>query len=622
MHSWPRTSDHPMVVVEKLRVELLSGPAVVDDVSFRLEPGQILGLVGESGSGKTTTALALLGFARTGLAFAGGSVRIGGENILGRDERELRRLRGRLISYVPQDPTTALNPTDRVGVAVGEMLRAHAPERNTETAVVETLERVRLPSARDVRRRFPHQLSGGQQQRLAIAMALAAAPGVVVLDEPTTGLDVMTERHILREIERLRTETGVTMVYVTHDLSVVATIADRVAVMYAGRIIEEGPTEQILLVPKHPYTHGLVSAVPDIAVRRKLVGIPGVAVGPRDRPRGCAFAPRCPHRVERCIVEMPELEEIEEGRRVRCFEWRATPSLQPESVPETPSRLMADQPLLEVKSLRAVHVEQKHEVVAADDVTFAIARGGCVALVGESGSGKTTVARCVAGLHAPAGGQILLDGVPLAPLARRRSREACRRIQIVFQNPTDSLNPRHRVGDAIARPARILRALSRAEAASEVATLLERVRLPVELANRYPPELSGGERQRVAIARALAAHPDLVICDEVTSALDVSVQAAVLDVLAELRERFGLALLFISHDLGVVASIADEVLVLQQGTVREHRDTEGILEKPADEYTRALLEAAPRIVVGGISGMARCKASNLRPETPSRRPDR
>jgi peptide/nickel transport system ATP-binding protein len=471
------------------------------------------------------------------------------------------------------------------------MLRAHS-SAGAKHAVSAALERTGLPSDREFSRRFPHQLSGGEQQRVTIASALVCQPPAVVLDEPTTGLDVVTQSRILDEVERLRREGGLAVLYVTHDLAVVATIADRIAVMYAGRIVEEGPAAELLSHPRHPYTRGLVASIPDHLVPRHLVGIAGVAVGVGERPGGCAFEPRCPQRVERCPTAEPPVEHVGARHGVRCFEWQKTPPLER----QLPLRARTSQaerarPLLAVESLRATH----GSVSAADDVSFALAPRECVALVGESGSGKTTIARCVAGLHEPAAGRIFLEDIPLAPKARDRPREARRRIQIVFQNPYDSLNPRHRVDDAISRPAHILRGLGKLEAEAEVAGLLERVRLPARLARRFPGELSGGERQRVAIARALAARPDLIVCDEITSALDVSVQAAVLELLSELRAELGLALLFISHDLGVVASVADRVLVLEHGLVREEGAMTAVLRNPTHEYTMRLLAAAPRL---------------------------
>jgi peptide/nickel transport system ATP-binding protein len=582
----------PVIRVESLRVELAGGEPIVEGVTLEVRAGEVLGLVGESGSGKTTTALALLGFARPGCRIADGSVEIGGNVVTGRGERAARQLRGRVVSYVPQDPSSALNPSLRVGDGVADMLRAHAG-RDDEDATLAAFGRVHLPAVRAFARRFPHQLSGGQQQRVAIASALVCSPAAVVMDEPTTGLDVVTQARILEEIARLRRETGLAIVYVSHNLAVVASVADRIAVMYAGRIVEEGLAAELLARPRHPYTRGLVASIPDHAAPRRLEGIPGVAVGVGERPRGCAFAPRCEQRVERCEHELPPLEEIGPGRHVRCFEWRSTPELvrRPPLRARTAGERSA---LLEVESLRAVY-GGRGGTVAAEDVSLTIAAGECVALVGESGSGKTTIARCIAGLHVPEAGRVLLGGKPLAPRARSRTRDERRRIQIVFQNPYDSLNPRHRVADSVARPARVLRGLGAREAETEVTLLLERVRLPARVAQRFPSELSGGERQRVALARALAAGPELIVCDEITSALDVSVQAAVLELLAELRAELGLALLLITHDLGVVASVADSVLVLERGSVREEGPVATLLASPADEYTRRLVEAAPRL---------------------------
>jgi peptide/nickel transport system ATP-binding protein len=587
--------SEPVLRVDGLRVELESGEAIVEDVSLELAAGEVLGLVGESGSGKTTTAVALLGFARRGARIAGGTVEVDGKALTGRDERIVRALRGRLVSYVAQEPGAALNPSLRVEDLIGDMARAHGGEAAGSSPAIGALASVHLPADREFARRFPHQLSGGQQQRVAIATALVCEPRVVVLDEPTTGLDVVTQARILAEIDRLRRERGVAVVYVSHDLAVVASIADRIAVMYAGRIVEEGPTAALLARPRHPYTRGLLSSVPDLSQPGVVQSIPGVAVGIGERPDGCAFAPRCLQRTsERSLVEMPPLEDVGGGQRVRCFEWERTPPLAAHELAAS-RPVDTETPLLAVEGLRAEHGSRLGTVVAAEDISFAVAVGECVAIVGESGSGKTTIARCVAGLHPPAAGRVLLDGAPLAPRAARRSREARRRIQIVFQNPNDSLNPRHRVGDAIARPATILRNLRPREARAEASRLLERVRLPARLADRYPGELSGGERQRVAIARALAAQPDLVVCDEITSALDVSVQAAVLELLAELRAELRLALLFISHDLGVVASVADRVLVLEEGVVREQGPVWALLGRPEHEYTRGLVSAAPRL---------------------------
>jgi peptide/nickel transport system ATP-binding protein len=591
--SVPGTAADAALVVRDLRVGLTTGEPIVEDVSLTVRAGEVLGLVGESGSGKTTTALALLAYEAEGVRIEEGEVEIAGERLSLRGRGSARRIRGRLASYVPQDPGSSLNPSRRIADSIRDVIDAHSAARAPAEAVLNALAGVHLPTIAGFARRFPHQLSGGQQQRVTIAMALAAGTPVILLDEPTTGLDVVTQARVLDEIARLKRERSLAMIYVSHDLAVVAQVADRIAVMYAGRVVEEGAAAEILATPAHPYTRGLVASIPDHRRPRVLQSMPGVAAGVGERPAGCAFAPRCPQRtLDRSLVEMPPLEEIGAGRRVRCFEWQRTPPRDADR-PSGARAHVAAGALVTVESLRAVYGRRRSAVVAADDVSFEIRHGESVGLVGESGSGKTTVARCVAGLHKPAAGRIALDGRELASTAKKRSKEARRRIQIVFQNPYESLNPRHRIEDAIARPVQVLRDLTAREARGEVAALLERVRLPARLASRYPGEISGGERQRVAIARALAARPDLLICDEITSALDVSVQAAVLALLAELRETSGLALLFITHDLGVVANIADRTLVLEHGIVREEGSTAEVISDPRHQYTRRLVAAAP-----------------------------
>jgi peptide/nickel transport system ATP-binding protein len=580
--------------VEGLRVELEGGAPIVDDIRLSVGSGSVLGLIGESGSGKTTTGLALLGYARHGTRITGGSVRIDERQVLSTDDGQLRHLRRQLASYVPQEPGSSLNPALRVGTLIREVLRARVPKQNDDHEVDRMLERVGLPTGREFRRRFVHQLSGGQQQRVAIAMALVGEPPLVVLDEPTTGLDVVTQAVILDEIGRLGRELGVTMVYISHDLAVVSELADTIAVMYAGRVVEEGPSQTLLYTPSHPYTRGLVAAVPDHSVPRRVRGIPGVAAGVRERSVGCAFAPRCSQVVDQCSISMPELAEIGPGHCVRCFEWRRTPVVTPEP-PISATQFDKTIPLLELRDLVAAYGAKRSMVIAADHVSFSVGHGESVALVGESGSGKTTIARCVVGLHVATSGEILLDGEVVASRAQDRSKDVRRRIQIVFQNPNDSLNPDHSVLSAIARPARILRGLSKVGAKHEAQNLLDRVRLPTSLGTRYPRDISGGERQRVAIARALAARPDVLLCDEITSALDVSVQAAVIELLAELRLELGLAMLFISHDLGVVAAVADRAVILESGVVREQGDVRQVLSQPGHEYTRRLVAAAPRL---------------------------
>jgi peptide/nickel transport system ATP-binding protein len=522
-------SEH-VIDISDLAVGVGDGSRILDGVSLGVARGEVLGVVGESGSGKSTMALAMLGFARPGCRVVDGSVVVCGEQMLGRSVPEVRALRGRIVSYVPQDPGGALNPSIRIGDQIHEMLHAHAPERDSTQAVEEALQRVSLPHDREFRRRFPHQLSGGQQQRVMLAIALVNHPPLVVLDEPTTGLDVVVQASVVRELRRLNDELGIAMVFVSHNLALVSQLADRIVVMHDGQLVEEGATGTVLGRPTHPYTRTLISAV---------------------------AAPA--------------------GGRV------ATPVAA------------ASAPLLEVRELDISYRSSAGTVVAADGVSFSVDVGQTVALVGESGSGKTSIGRAVAGLVAADGGTIALDGAGLAARAARRTRDQLRRMQIVFQNPYESLNPRRTVLRSVARPAELLRRLSRTEAEREVRELLDRVRLPERLAGRYPGELSGGERQRVAVAGALAAHPDLIVCDEITSALDVSVQASLLELLAELRASLGLALLFITHDLSIVEAIADHVVVLRAGTVREAGPPEVVLHSPSDEYTRTLVAAAPRL---------------------------
>ena len=477
----------PVIRVENLCLGLATGEAVVQDVSLSVNAGEILGLVGESGSGKTTTALALLGYTRPGVIIRSGAIEVGGQSVIGRDASAVRSLRGRVVSYVPQDPGGSLNPSLRVGDAIMDVLRAHRSESASDDSVRSALERVELGTDPRFGRRYPHQLSGGQQQRVTIAMACVCGPPVAVLDEPTTGLDVLTQDRILTELSRLRAEEGMAMVYVSHDLAVVARMADRIVVMYAGRVVESGPVDEVISRPRHPYTRALVGAIPDFRRPRALQGIPGVAVGVGEWPAGCAFAPRCTFSEDRCHAAVPELEEAAAGHSVRCVRWDEL-----ELTDAGPGGARAASPagdgapLLEVSGLEVEYRSGRTRNLAVRGVSFAIEAGTCVALVGESGSGKTTIGRCIAGLHVPTAGRIVFDGEELHGAARSRTLDQRRRIQIVFQNPFESLNPRHRVGASIERPLRVLRKLSRADAAREVEALLERVRLPARVAGRFP----------------------------------------------------------------------------------------------------------------------------------------
>ncbi|MEU1517547.1 ABC transporter ATP-binding protein [Streptomyces sp. NPDC005811] len=588
--------QNPGLRVEGLDIRLGSGAVIVDGVDLEIDRGEILGIVGESGSGKTTMALGLLGYAAPGVHIAHGRLTVGGETVpLG---ESMRSRRGKLISYIPQEPGRALNPAFRVGQVIEDVLDQHrvgAGGQHTKRVVAQ-LRAVGLPATREFTRRFPHQLSGGQQQRVSIGVALSCEPVVVVLDEPTTGLDVVTQATILDELLRLRDVHGISMVFVTHDIGVVSRIADRIAVMYAGRIVEVGPTGDVLSHPRHPYTRALVAASPDPTAPGGLEPIPGVAPGLSERPTGCSFAPRCRMATAECSDESPEPTPVRPGHDVRCFHWRrAAPPTVTRDRTEAGETRVDSAPVLVLDSVTAEHRSRREVVTAAKHVSFAIAPGACVALLGESGSGKSTLARAIAGLHPPASGRVLLDGIELPGHARQRTPEQRRRIQMVFQHSAEALNPRRTVEESLTRPAHLLLGQDRSTARTEALSRLDQVRLPHSMAKRYPSELSGGERQRVAIARSLVARPDVLLCDEITSALDVSVQAAVLELLRELRRELGLSMLFITHDLGVVATIADEVLVLQTGDICERGPTASVLREPAHPYTRRLLEAAPTI---------------------------
>jgi peptide/nickel transport system ATP-binding protein len=588
----------PVVEVSDLRVELAgSGEDIVDEIALQIHSGEVLGLVGESGSGKTTVGMALLGHVRRGGKVGGGAIAVDGRNISELRGDELRRLRGGVVSYIPQDPGTALNPALRIGTQLDEVLEAHASswtEDERQKRVREALGEVVLPTDDVFRRRYPHQLSGGQQQRVAIAMAFANRPKVIVCDEPTTGLDVTTQARVLETVRDLCRSHQVAALYVTHDLAVVAELADRVAVMYAGRIVESGPREAIFSAPRHPYTRRLLRAVPDIAGKRTVVGIPGRAALPGNRPEGCFFHPRCPLADDESRSAFPPVSDLGGGHTVRCFHHAdAVQHAEPEGAGQLGPRRVGEDLVLTVRDLDA-HYGASHALFRID---LDVHREECLALVGESGSGKTTLARAVSGLHSDYTGQVRLRDDPLPEAARRRSREARKEIQYIFQNPYASLNPRRTVGQSIGRQLQLFYPGSRGDTGKRVAECLERVALSSSAASRFPDQLSGGERQRVAIARALAAQPSVLICDEVTSALDVSVQAAIIELLGELRREMGLSILFITHDLALIRTIADRVAVMNKGRIVEQGSVDSILTAPSADYTRELLANTPSIEV-------------------------
>jgi len=585
------------VAVQDLQVAIEStGTPVISEVSFEIARGEIFGVVGESGSGKTTVGLAMLGHARRGLRIAGGTVQLGDRDILTLDDEELRRLRGSLVSYVPQDPASSLNPALRIGTQLREVVEAHGKRSDSALSerVAEMMREVALPDDRAFLKRYPHELSGGQQQRVGLAMAFANRPRLIVLDEPTTGLDVTTQAHVLSTVRELATLHDVAALYVSHDLAVVATLARQVAVMYAGRVVEIGGADELFTSAAHPYTRRLVGAIPRLTGGRSLVGIPGHAVSPGRRPPGCSFAPRCTLRIDQCEAAMPPLLPVGPGHAVRCIRAELVLSEAQSRVGDPidmPGADEAEQPALSLTDVVASYGQ--NEILHS--VSLSLAHHECLALVGESGSGKTTIARAIAGLHRNWTGTIALGGTKLPPAARQRSSEARRQIQYIFQNPYGSLNPRHTIGQIVGQPLRVFGTASGREADQRIADMLERVSLTASYARRYPDQLSGGERQRVAIARALVCDPTVLICDEVTSALDVSVQAAIVELLGNLQRDLGLSMLFITHNLPLVRSIAQRVAVLSQGNIAELGETAQVLTDPQAPYTRQLLADTPSL---------------------------
>ncbi len=579
--------------IHDLRLDVeATGLDIVNEVTLSIQPGRVLGLVGESGSGKTSVGLAVLGHARRGVRINHGSIFVGDVNVLELADEPRRLMRGELVSYVPQDPSSSLNPALRIGKQLLEVLEAHdfgGSDEARRARITEMMAEVLLPADAEFLHRYPHQLSGGQQQRVGLAMAFACRPSVIVLDEPTTGLDVSTQEHVLATVRELTRVHGVAALYITHDLAVVADLADDVAVMYAGRVIEQGSMREIFTNAAHPYTRHLTAAAPDIAGGRQIVGLRGRAPQPGKRPQGCAFALRCELADDTCRGTFPQIVTISLSHEARCFKTGQVP----EATRATPRTLVSREKHDAVLRVEGVSAGYSGNVVV-HDVNLAIRKGECLALVGESGSGKTTVSRCIGGLHREWTGRIVYKDEDLKLHARKRSIEQRLGIQYVFQNPYGSLNPRRTVRDSIVRPL-LIGGMAGKDADRMVVDVLDKVSLPASYGGKYPDQLSGGERQRVAIARALVSNPDVLVCDEITSALDVLVQAAIVDLLGNLRRDLGLAMLFVTHNLPLVRSIADEVAVMNEGRIVEIGTAEEVIGNPREDYTRRLISATPSI---------------------------
>jgi peptide/nickel transport system ATP-binding protein len=584
------------ITVEDLRIGLTARPGVdvVDDIDLVLRPGEVVGLVGESGSGKTTVGTALLGYARAGAAIEQGKILFQDKDVLGLPSRQVRQLRGEEIAYVPQDPAAALNPSIRIGRQIVELmeLRGIGTAESRLQGARDGLAEVALPNDDEFLRRYSHQLSGGQVQRVALAMAFLPKPKVLVLDEPTTGLDVTTQAMVLQTMGELCRTHGVAALYVTHDLAVIANIADRVAVMYAGQIVELGERDTIFVHPSHPYTRALLDSIPHLSQARALHGIPGRTPAPGARPSGCRFNDRCSYAIDECRQDVPDLRDVAPRHKVRCIRageigsWDISRGVVPDTHPDK-----ARDVILSVDNLKVFY--GRKEVVHG--VSLDLGKGEVVALVGESGSGKTTISRSVGGLHKQWTGSVTFEGKELMKGARARSASDRKRIQYIFQNPYLSLNPRLTIEQIVKRPMELFGIVSGKEAKDRVVGLLDQVALGPAVLKYQANRLSGGERQRVAIARALAAEPDVLVCDEITSALDVSVQGSIVELLEQLRLSRGISMLFVTHNLALVRSIADRVEILNQGRLIESGPVIEVMDSPREEYTKRLLANSPRI---------------------------
>ncbi len=570
---------------------------VLRGVSLSVAPGESVGLVGESGCGKSTAALAIVRYLPRNGRVRSGSVLVDGRDVWRLSGRELREMRSTSVSMVYQNPGAALNPSIRVGNQVAEVFTVRGASRSdAREQAVGMLRKVQIADPDSVMRRYPHQLSGGMQQRVVIAMALATNPTLLILDEPTTGLDATVEAEVLDLIRGLRTEFGTSILFISHNLGVIASMCDRVGVLYAGELVEEGPAQQVLHDPRHPYSVGLLRCIPRAGARKdegRLDTIPGFLPQLGAVIPGCVFSDRCALAQEICVTHKPPLYDLG-GRHSRCHFHEEAQSLPRDTAPTTGVARTPDRtgtPVLRIDSLSKTFRQSGHDVHALADVTASLWPGETLGLVGESGSGKTTFARTLLGIVEPTAGTVELDGRLLPGLLGKRNRDDIRALQIVFQNPDSALNRRHSIRKLLRRTLKKLAGLSGADADARMLELTQAVRLADRYLSVRPTQLSGGQKQRVAIARAFAGSPRVVVCDEPTSALDVSVQAAILNLLDDLQTREQVSYVFISHDLGVVRYLSDRIAVLYLGRLMELGPAEVVFDVPHHPYTEALLSA-------------------------------
>jgi peptide/nickel transport system ATP-binding protein len=597
----------PLLEVDSLSVGYTRRGRLLDvlrEVSFSIRSGQAYGLVGESGCGKSTVAMALMSYLAENAKVTGGRVGFQGEDLLEASHSSLRSVRGNKLAMVYQEVGSSLNPSMRIGPQVAEVYRYHSAmgRKEAHEAALKMLARVQLSDPEAIAGRYPHQLSGGQQQRVSIAMALATDPALLVMDEPTTGLDATVEAEVLDLVQTLRAELNTAILLISHNLGVVARVCDRVGVLYAGKIIEEGDAQEVLNSPRHPYTLGLVRCVPRSDMRkhsRRLEPIKGSLPAPGAQLHPCLYFDRCPIAQPRCDAEAPQLLPIGDGHTVRCHFHERVPDIAaaPETV-NTPAPAEPGPTLLEVKDVRKTYKTRDGELGAVAGVTLDVRKGEVLGIVGESGSGKSSLAKCLVGLVDVSDGEITFDGATVSAGSRSRHREMRRALQMVFQDPDTALNPRRTVKGVLQRS---LRRLGGQTAQARNATVLDlagQVRLEERHLSARPQALSGGLKQRVAIAAAFAGAPELVVCDEPVSALDVSVQAAILNLLADLQARQGVSYVLISHDLGVVRYLSDRIAVMYLGQIVETGPAERVFSPPHHPYTEALASAIPRLETG------------------------